>query len=116
MATVTLRDLVVEAKHGVLDHEKTQTQPFKIHLELQYDSLKAQTSDNINDAIDYSVIRQQVIDTTKNTSFDLLERLAQEIADTVLKDSRIETLAVSIEKPTIFESGTPGVTLTFSRP
>jgi FolB domain-containing protein len=116
MATISLSNLVVEGKHGVDEQEKTIAQPFRIDLELTYDSIKAQQSDNIADAIDYAQLRKTIITTVQTTSFNLLERLAQHIADQLLRDQRIENLTLSIAKPAIFDSGVPAVTLTFTQP
>jgi dihydroneopterin aldolase len=116
VAVVRLHDLVVQGRHGVFEPEKQDLQPFAITLELHYDSTVAQHSDKIEDALDYGAVRQTVIDIVQSTSFNLIERLAQEIVDQLLQDARIEQLTISIEKPAVFESGIPGVTLTISRP
>jgi FolB domain-containing protein len=115
VATISLRDLVVNGRHGVDEHEKTTEQPFKISLELDYDASAAQQSDNIDDAVDYASVRQTVISVVQDSSFNLLERLAQAIGDKLLEDSRVSKATITIEKLTIFETGVPGMTITISR-
>ena len=104
-----IKDLLIEATHGVYDHEKTTPQRFNITLELEVETPNAFTSDDVNDTVDYAKIRESVIDTVQNNSFELIERLAQEIANTVLVDTRITQATIAIDKLDAFETGIPGV-------
>ncbi|HWB38753.1 MAG TPA: dihydroneopterin aldolase [Candidatus Saccharimonadales bacterium] len=116
MATIFLRDLLVEGRHGVHPHEKTERQPFKINIEIEVDTSAAQQSDNLADTIDYDTVRKAVIRLVQNSSFDLMERLAQAIADELMSDPRIQQLTIEIQKLEIFDDSVPGVRLTFKRP
>lgn len=116
MATISIRDLLIEAKHGVHEHEKTKTQPFKLDIEATYDTRNAQHSDDVADTLDYSAVRNATIELVQSTSFDLLERLAQVLADELFESfPRIEQLRVSIAKPAVYDNGVPGVTIDFTR-
>ncbi|TAL15022.1 dihydroneopterin aldolase [Patescibacteria group bacterium] len=112
MSKIYLKDLVIDAKHGVYDHEKTTEQRFKIDLTLEVDNESAFESDDVSDTIDYAYVRQTVINTVQTTSFNLIERLAQEIADQVLDDKRILAATVAIYKLDAFETGIPGIEIT----
>ena len=109
MSKIYLTDLIVDAKHGVYDHEKVTDQQFKINLTLEVDNELAFESDDVHDTIDYAYVRQTVINTVRTTSFNLIERLAQEIADQVLSDTRILEITVAIYKLDAFPTGIPGV-------
>jgi FolB domain-containing protein len=109
MAIIYIKDLVVSGRHGVHPSEKEHAQRFSITVELTVDVSKAATSDNLDDTINYSVVRATIIDTVQNNSFNLIERLAQEITDRLLLASRAENVVVSIDKLDIFETGIPGV-------
>jgi dihydroneopterin aldolase len=111
MSIIYIRDLVVEAKHGVHQHEKDQSQRFNFNLELTFDTERAAISDDLADTINYSGIRHVIIDTTQNNSFNLVERLAQTIADQILTDKRIQKLVLSIDKLDAFKVGKPGIRL-----
>lgn len=115
MATIFIRDLVVEGKHGVNPEEKVTSQPFKITVEIEFDTTKAQVSDNLNDTLDYSKIRKQITTVVQGNSFDLIERLAQAIADDLLADNAIQELTVAIEKPAVYDNAVPGLKITFKR-
>jgi len=110
---IYLNDLIINAKHGVYDEEKVHAQRFKVDLELEVDNDAAFESDNVKDTIDYAYVRQTVINTVQNNSFDLIERLAQEISDQILViDKRVLQVTVGVFKLDVFESGVPGVRVT----
>ncbi len=111
MLTIRIKDLVVEAKHGVHQNEKQHPQRFIFNVELTLDNDRAGISDDLDDTLDYSELRQTIIDTTQNNSFNLIERLAREVADKMLLDKRVRKVVVSIDKPDVYENGTPGVKL-----
>ncbi len=116
MSVIYLKDLVVTGTHGVHQAEKDHPQRFSISVELSFDASAAATSDDLKDTINYSTVRQIIIDVVQNTSFNLLERLAQTIGDRILvQDERPETVFVSVSKLDVFETGIPGVELEVSR-
>lgn len=108
---IYIKDLVVEAKHGVHQKEKEQAQRFIFNVELTVDGSQAGISDDLADTLDYGELRQTIIDTAQNNSFNLIEKLAREVADRILADKRIRKLVISIDKPDAYENGTPGVRL-----
>jgi dihydroneopterin aldolase len=111
ISRIYIKDLVVEGKHGVHPAEREQPQRFNCTVTLHLSSNQAEESDELADTVDYSKVRQTIITVVQNNSFQLLERLAREIATQLLADTRIQKAVVSIEKPDIFETGTPGVTI-----
>lgn len=111
MLTVCIKDLVVEAKHGVHQKEKQQPQRFIFNVELTLDSARAGISDDLADTLDYSGLRRMIIDVAQKNSFNLIERLAREVADQILADKRILRAVISIDKPDVYGNGTPGVKL-----
>ena len=111
MAVIYIRDLEVEAKHGVHPHEKAMAQRFSITVELTVDIAQAALSDDLADTLNWSHLRDTIVATAQNNSFNLVEKLAQEIADQLLQDKRIQKLTVAIDKLDAFDNGVPGVRL-----
>jgi dihydroneopterin aldolase len=109
--TLFIKDLVVAGKHGVHDHEKESPQRFKVTVELDIIGSKAVVSDNLTDTVDWSRLRNTIVDIIENHSYDLMERLAMEIAAKMLEDKRVSRAVVTIDKIDAFESGIPGVRL-----
>ena len=110
MVTLYINDLIIEAKHGWHDHEKKQAQRFKISLELVV-SDHAATTDSIDETLNWSDVRDTIVRITQGNSFNLVERLAQEIANQLLEDKRVRSTVVAIDKLDAFPSGVPGVRL-----
>jgi 7,8-dihydroneopterin aldolase/epimerase/oxygenase len=111
MSVIYIKDLVVQAKHGLHQHEKIRAQRFKISIELTVDNGKAGITDNIEDTLSWSELRNNIVTTVENNSFNLVERLAQVIAQQILHDRRVLKAIVSIDKLDAFENGVPGIRL-----
>ena len=113
MSTIYIRDLVVEGVHGWHDHEKNKPQKFSISVELDVET-KAGQSDQLHDTVNWSEIRDQITSTVEGNSFNLIEKLAQTIADELLQDHKIKKATVAVDKLEAFASGVPGVRVTSS--
>ncbi len=98
-------------RHGADPGERDAAQPFDVAVVIESDLSPAAGSDDLRDAIDYSVMRDAVVRIIEATSFRLIERLAAEIARTVLEDPRIAHAEITIAKPGILQGATPSVTL-----
>lgn len=108
---VYIKDLVIAGKHGVHDHEKESPQRFKVSVTLTMSDSKATISDDLNDTADWSRLKAEIISIVEDESYDLMERLAMEIAARMLADKRVAKAVVTIDKMDAFESGVPGVRL-----
>lgn len=111
MATIYIKDLVIESKHGVHKHEKLNSQRFRVSVELMVDTTTAGRSDNLADTINWSAVRQLIISTVRDNCFNLMERLAREIANNILVDTRIDKVHVCIDKLDAYKDCVPGITL-----
>lgn len=112
---VYIKDLVIAGKHGVHEHEKESPQRFKVSAELSLVGAKPTISDDLSDTVDWSHLREEIIAVVENESYNLIERLAMEIAARMLADGRVSKAVVTIDKMDAFESGVPGVRLEVSR-
>lgn len=113
--TVFIKDLVVAGKHGVHEREKQHHQRFKVTVELELSDAVAASSDKLEDTVDWSRARDEIIKIVGSGSYDLVERLSGEIAAKMLEDKRVAGAVVTVEKLDAFESGVPGVRLGTSR-
>ena len=97
---IEITGIEVWAKHGVLESEKQQPQLFRIDLSMGLDLSSAAASDDLGDTVDYGAIASAVDELVRVESHDLIERLADRIADGVLEnDRRIDHVAVTVHKP-----------------
>lgn len=85
--------------HGVLEHERREGQTFVIDLALGVDSAPAAASDDLRDTVDYGSLVEQVKAAVEKDPVDLIETLAQRIADVCLLDARVQWARVTVHKP-----------------
>jgi dihydroneopterin aldolase len=78
---IALRGLRVVGAHGVLPEEHDRAQPFEVDLEIAADLSAAGRSDDLADTIDYGAVTAVVVAVVGGAHSDLLEHLAQRIAD-----------------------------------
>jgi dihydroneopterin aldolase len=109
--TLFIKDLVITGKHGVHDHEKETAQRFGVSVELELAGDKPAHSDDLADTVDWSKLKKAIIAIVEGETYDLIERLAQEIASKALEDKRVARVVVTIDKLDAFKSGVPGVRL-----
>ena len=84
--------------HGVLAEEQVRPQPFEVDLELIVDLTRAGTTDDLADTVDYGVLSEAVRRVVASEHHQLLERLAQRIADVCRADPRVERVVVEVRK------------------
>ena len=53
----------------------------------------------ISDAVNYRTITKEIIDLVENSQFQLVEKMADEVAKICLKDERVQQTTIKIEKP-----------------
>lgn len=102
--------------HGVLDFERREGQAFVIDLALGVDTAPAAASDDLRDTVDYGSLVAAVKAAVEHDPVDLIETLAQRIADVCLTDARVQWARVTVHKPDAPVDATfADVTLTITR-
>ena len=99
---VFVRDLVLAARIGVYQHEKLSTQRVRINLELLCTEHPA-INDDLNNVVNYAEIVAQVRSIIDAGHINLVETLADRVAQVCLDDRRVQTAKVRIEKLDVFE-------------
>lgn len=98
--TIRLTGITAEGFHGVLDFEKSQGQLFRVDAALSVDLQAAGRSDNLEDTVSYAGIAELIEDSVTGRPFELIEALAENIAQRVLLfDARIESAEITVHKP-----------------
>ena len=102
--------------HGVFEFEKREGQSFVIDLALGLDTAVAAASDDLRDTVDYGSLVASVKAAVEKDPVDLIESLAQRIADVCLLDTRVEWARVTVHKPDApIEATFSDVALTITR-
>ncbi len=91
--------IAVHGHHGVLDFERRDGQEFLIDLVLGMDTRAAARSDDLQDTVDYGTLVDQVASAVANDPVDLIETLAQRIADICLRHDQVANVEVTVHKP-----------------
>ena len=85
--------------HGVFEHERHEGQAFVIDLTLGLDTRPAAKSDDLRDTVDYGTLVDQVKATVQSDPVDLIETLAERVAQVCLSGGRVEWVRVTVHKP-----------------
>jgi dihydroneopterin aldolase len=91
--------LEVFAHHGVQAAEKKQGQRFLVDLDLELDLGQAGRSDQLADTVDYGSLLGEVGRVVAGERWDLIERVAERVAETALSYSLVEAVTVTVHKP-----------------
>lgn len=96
---IELRGLQIVGICGALPEERDRPQPLEIDLDVEADLGPAGGSDELADTIDYGALCDAVEHVVANGAPQLLEHLAQRIADAVLAvDDRATAVTVAVRK------------------
>lgn len=85
--------------HGVFDFERRDGQVFRIDLALGVDTRAAAESDDLQETVDYGSLVAAVKKAVETDPVDLIETLAQRIANVCLEDRRVQWTEVTVHKP-----------------
>jgi dihydroneopterin aldolase len=96
---VTVRGLRIRGHHGVFQREREDGQTFLVDLSLGLDTAPAAAGDDLTKTVHYGVLAEQVAAVVSGEPVDLIETLAQRIADTCLGHEMVEEVEVTVHKP-----------------
>ena len=113
---IALVGLQARGRHGVLESEREAGQVFGVDVVLGLDTRAAALSDDLADTVDYGALALDVAAVVEGEPVDLLETLAQRIADVCLADPRVQWTEVTVHKPAApIDATFADVTLTIHR-
>ncbi|MBQ2887326.1 MAG: dihydroneopterin aldolase [Firmicutes bacterium] len=95
---IMLPELEFTACHGMLPHEHTEPQVFRLAVTLVVDTAWAAESDDIADTVNYAEVYGQIEKIMLGRHHNLLESLAAEIAGAILENEMVQQVTVRLEK------------------
>ncbi len=117
MDIIYIDDLRLSTLIGIYPREKAMPQPIEISLQIGTSTINAGASDDISDTINYAAVVERVRSELARQHFNLLETLAEYIANLIIQDFGAPWVRVSIGKlgliagvrrvGVIIERGTP---------
>ncbi|KIC59468.1 MULTISPECIES: dihydroneopterin aldolase [Microbacterium] len=96
---ITLTGIRATGYHGVYEHERREGQVFIADVVLELSLADAARSDDVADTVHYGEFADQVAAVLAGDPADLLETVAQRIADRALAYARVDAVEVTIHKP-----------------
>lgn len=84
--------------HGLLDYERKNGQSFGVDVKLELKKKKAGKSDSIDDTVDYSEVIRVVHEIIVGEPVNLIERVAELIAQALLKNFPLKSVEVVVHK------------------
>lgn len=109
---ISIVDLEVFYHVGVPDAERATAQRLQLCLELEFDFSTAARSNDIADTIDYFAVCQRLLKFGDGRNWKLIEKLATDIANTILIEFKPATVTVEVKKFIIPETRYISVTTT----
>lgn len=99
MDIVFIEELSVITTIGVYDWEQTIQQKLVFDIEMGWDNRKAAGSDDVNDCLSYADISEAVIQHVGSQRFALVERVAEEVAELLLRRFNSPWVRIKVSKP-----------------
>jgi dihydroneopterin aldolase len=96
---VYIKGLQAQSVIGVYAWERKIRQTLVLDLEMASDTARAAARDQIVDALDYATISSQVISLVEDSDYQLIESLAEEVAQMVMRDFDVSWLRLRLSKP-----------------
>jgi dihydroneopterin aldolase len=97
--TIFLHELRVDTVVGIWDWERKIRQTVSIDLEMGTDIRRAAGSDTIEDTLNYKSVAKRVQQFVGDSEFQLVETMAEKIAETVLAEFELPWIQVRVSKP-----------------
>jgi len=99
MDIIFLNDLRVETVIGIWEWERKIRQTVSIDLEMAADIRKAAASDSVEDTLNYKSVAKRLQQFVGDSSFQLVETLAEKIAAIVIEEFEVPWVRVRLNKP-----------------
>jgi 7,8-dihydroneopterin aldolase/epimerase/oxygenase len=99
MDVIRLKNMVFYGYHGVSESEKSLGGKFEVDLDLFKNLQIAGQSDDLNETLNYEKIYKTVQNCTKRNKYYLIEKLADRIAQSILRKYKTDKVIVRVRKP-----------------
>jgi 7,8-dihydroneopterin aldolase/epimerase/oxygenase len=96
--TLYIQNLRRDASIGVYDHEQTQRQAIVVDLAVLLDDPALPVDDRLDRVLDYSRLRQAVVELIDSRHFGLQETLCEALADLCLTHAGVASAYVRVGK------------------
>lgn len=99
--TITVHGLTGHGYHGVYPPEREHGQTFRVDAVLELDTAPAAATDDLTKTVHYGELAQQLHAVLVGDPVDLLETLAQRLADCALAYPVVDAVTITVHKPEV---------------
>lgn len=100
---IILSGLALDARIGILEHERRATQPLHIDAEFDVDVTRSVDDHDIHSVLDYRRLREAIVEECTQAHVNLIETLTERVAERLLRDfNEVRALRLRISKPMAF--------------
>ena len=99
MDIVYISELRIETIIGIYDWERKVRQVVSVDLEMAADNRKAAATESIDDALNYKAVAKRLIKFAEESEFQLVETLAERMAEIILEEFDVAWLRLKLGKP-----------------
>ena len=103
---IAVRGLRAHGHHGVYAFERERGQVFLADAVLELDTRPAAETDDLARTVNYAELAKNLYGVLSGEPVDLLETLAQRLADVCLADPLVDAVEITVHKPSA-ELGVP---------
>ena len=97
--SITLKGLRIPARHGVTEEERAEGQTFVVDVMARLDVSAAARTDDLSDTLDYGLVAEAIHRRVSGEQWNLIETVAERVADLVLENRRVIRVEVTVHKP-----------------
>lgn len=98
MDIIYLHDLRIDTVIGVFDWERRVRQTVILDLEMAADIRRAAASDDLANTLNYKAVAKRLIEFVGHSEFQLVETLAERIAELVIAEFGVPWLRLRVNK------------------
>ena len=99
MDIVFIEALEIDTVIGIYDWERKITQKVVLDIEMAFDNRVPAASDDIADTLDYKAVSKRLIAYVGESSFGLVESLAERCAAIIREEFNVPWLRLKLSKP-----------------
>lgn len=103
---VFVRDLMLDSSIGIYDHEKEAAQKIRVNIDLSVTEDETPLNDDYDNVVCYEKVVNGIKNIVASGHVELVETLAENIADMNLIDPRVVAVRVRVEKLEAIENTT----------
>jgi dihydroneopterin aldolase len=96
---ITVTGITAHAHHGVYGWEREKGQTFTVDVVLELDTRAAAAGDDLERTVNYAELAQGLHGILTGAPVDLLETLAQRMADACLANALVDAVEITVHKP-----------------